>query len=133
MIIDHIGLTVSDFAVSNAFYTACLKPLNIALIVELEEGWVGFGRNDEAGFWFGPAGPDEQAQQPMHIAFVAQTRAEVDAFYASAIASGGQCNGKPGLREIYHPNYYGAFVTDPDGHNIEAVCHSLEINEQLIF
>ena len=60
----------------------------------------------------------------LHIAFRAQSRTKVDEFYKAAIAAGGQCNGKPGLREIYHPNYYGAFVIDPDGHNIEAVCHT---------
>lgn len=119
MIIDHIGLAVSDYAVSKAFYTACLKPLNIELVVEVD-GWAGFGRDGQGGFWFGP---DETVQEPMHIAFAAETRAEVDAFYAAAIEAGAQDNGKPGLREIYHPNYYGAFVLDPDGHNLEAVCH----------
>lgn len=122
MIIDHIGVAVSDYAVSKAFYTACLKPLNVELVVEIE-GWAGFGRDGKGEFWFGP---DETIQQPMHIAFLANTRAEVDAFYTAALAAGGKCNGEPGLREIYHPDYYGAFVVDPDGHNVEAVCHQPE-------
>jgi len=121
MIIDHIGLAVSDYKKSRAFYTACLKPLNITLIMEIEEGWAGYGRDENPEFWFGP---EETIQQPMHIAFRAANRAEVDAFYTAAIAAGGKCNGQPGLREVYHPNYYGAFIIDPDGHNIEAVCHA---------
>ena len=121
MLIDHIGLAISDYEISKTFYMACLKPLNIELIVEIDEGWAGFGRDDKAEFWFGP---DDKVQHPMHIAFHAETRAQVDAFYQAALAAGGQDNGKPGLRKIYHPMYYGAFVLDPDGHNIEAVCHT---------
>lgn len=122
MIIDHIGVAVSDYAVSKAFYTACLKPLNVEMVVEIDD-WAGFGRGDKGEFWFGS---DETVQTPMHIAFLAETRAEVDEFYKAALAAGGTCNGKPGLREIYHPDYYGAFVVDPDGHNVEAVCHKPE-------
>ena len=88
------------------------------------EGWAGFGDNKEkAEFWFGP---DEKANLPMHIAFLAKNHQQVDEFYAEAIAAGATCNGKPGIREIYHPNYYGAFVIDLNGHNLEAVCHSPE-------
>ena len=106
---------------SKAFYLACLEPLGIELVVELEdENWVGLGRDGKGEFWFGP---DDKVQHPMHIAFRADTRAQVDAFYQAALAAGGQDNGAPGVREIYHPDYYGAFVLDPDGHNIEAVCH----------
>ncbi|MGB1257158.1 MAG: VOC family protein [Thiolinea sp.] len=124
MLIDHIGLAVSNYEASKSFYTACLKPLNIELLVELEnEDWAGFGRGDKAEFWFGW---DETVQHPMHIAFHAENRAQVDAFYQAALAAGGQDNGAPGIREIYHPDYYGAFVLDPDGHNIEAVCHQAE-------
>ncbi len=119
MIIDHIGLSVSDFSASKAFYAACLSPLGIECAMEVQ-GWAGFGRDGKPEFWFGESdGP----QKPMHIAFLARNRAEVDAFYAAAIEAGADDNGAPGLREIYHPNYYGAFVIGPDGHNIEAVCH----------
>jgi catechol 2,3-dioxygenase-like lactoylglutathione lyase family enzyme len=119
MIIDHIGLLVSDYEKSRDFYSKCLAPLNIGLIMEIE-GWAGFGRKQKPEFWFGAQGA---AQQPMHIAFSADSRKQVDQFYHAALAAGAQDNGAPGIREIYHPNYYGAFVIDPDGHNIEAVCH----------
>lgn len=122
MIIDHIGFVVSDYEKSKGFYTACLKPLGIGIVMEVE-GWAGFGKNEKPEFWFGPHG---DAQKPMHIAFTADTRKQVDDFYNAALAAGGKDNGKPGIREIYHPNYYGAFVFDPDGHNIEAVCHKPE-------
>ena len=123
MIIDHIGIAVSNYDKSLDFYTKALAPLGIFLVIEIE-GWAGFGNNKEkAEFWFGP---DEKAHNPMHIAFLAESRKQVDEFYTAAIAEGATCNGKPGVREIYHPNYYGAFVIDPDGHNIEAVCHKPE-------
>jgi catechol 2,3-dioxygenase-like lactoylglutathione lyase family enzyme len=119
MIIDHMGFAVSDYAKSKAFYAKCLAPLNIELIMEVQ-GWAGFGKDNKPAFWFG-----QQADAPkaIHIAFVAETRAQVDRFYAAALAAGGKDNGAPGIREHYHPNYYGAFVFDPDGNNIEAVCH----------
>ena len=119
MIIDHIGVSVSDYERSKDFYSACLAPLDIRLIVEIE-GWAGFGKDGIPQFWFGP---DSTVQLPMHIAFSAESSAVVDSFYEAAIAAGATDNGKPGLREIYRPNYYGAFVLDPDGHNVEAVCH----------
>ncbi len=119
MIIDHIGFSVSDYEKSKAFYTSVLATLNIKLVMEVQ-GWAGFGIGQKAEFWFGP---DEYVHRPMHIAFAAQTREQVDKFYEAAIAAGATDNGKPGLREIYHPDYYGAFVIDLDGHNIEAVCH----------
>jgi len=119
MIIDHIGLVVSDFEKSKAFYQDCLAPLDITLVMEVA-GWAGFGSKGKPDFWFGSQG---EAHKSMHIAFVAANRAAVDRFYQAALAAGGQDNGPPGIREIYHPNYYGAFVFDPDGHNIEAVCH----------
>lgn len=120
MLIDHIGIAVSDYTASKMFYSKVLAPLDIELIVEVQ-GWAGFGRDGKAEFWFGP---DELPQLPMHIAFAADTREQVNRFYEVALAAGAQANGAPGVREIYHPNYYGAFVLDPDGHNIEAVCHS---------
>jgi catechol 2,3-dioxygenase-like lactoylglutathione lyase family enzyme len=119
MIIDHVGLAVSDSQRSRAFYTAALAPLGIGLVMEAE-GWTGYGRAGKPEFWFGEGG---EPQRPMHIAFAALNRKQVDAFHAAALAAGGTDNGPPGIREIYHPDYYGAFVLDPDGHNIEAVCH----------
>lgn len=123
MIIDHIGIAVSDYDKSLDFYTKALAPLGIFLVVEIE-GWAGFGKNkDKAEFWFGP---DQKAHNPLHIAFSATNRQQVDAFYTASIEAGAICDGKLGLREIYHPNYYSCFVIDPDGHNIEAVCHNPE-------
>ena len=119
MLIDHIGLAVSDYDRSKQFYSKVLATLEIELIAEVQ-GWAGFGKNGKAEFWFGI---DEKAQHPMHIAFLAESREKVNQFYNAAIAAGAKDNGMPGLREIYHADYYGAFVTDPDGHNIEAVCH----------
>lgn len=122
MIIDHIGFAITNKAKSDAFYAQALAPLGIDRIAEVE-GWVGYGKNSKPEFWFGE---HDTPHPPMHIAFGADTRAEVDAFYAAAMAAGGTDNGAPGIRTIYHPNYYGAFVIDPDGHNIEAVCHASE-------
>ena len=119
MIIDHIGIAISDYDRSKQFYSKSLAPLNIELIAEVQ-GWAGFGKNGKAEFWFGP---DHKIQSPMHIAFVAESREQVNQFYEAAIAAGAKDNGKPGIREIYHADYYGAFVIDPYGHNIEAVCH----------
>ncbi len=122
MIIDHIGLSVSDTEASKRFYTAALAPLGIGPMSE-GGGWVGFGRDHAPQFWFGPG---QAPQKPMHIAFVAENRAQVRAFHAAALQAGGRDNGAPGIRAQYHPHYYGAFVIGPDGHNIEAVCHRPE-------
>jgi catechol 2,3-dioxygenase-like lactoylglutathione lyase family enzyme len=119
MIIDHMGIAVTDVARSKAFFSQALAPLDIVLIKEVA-GWVGFGRGGKPEFWFGAG---EQPQRPMHLAFAADSRAAVRAFHEAALAAGGTDNGPPGIREIYHPNYYGAFVIGPDGHNVEAVCH----------
>ena len=119
MIIDHIEVTISNYERSKVFYTKVLAPLNLELIAEID-GWAGIGRDDRAGFWFGT---DDHIQPPTHIAFSAKTREQVDQFYEAAIQAGGICNGKPGLRPTYHANYYGTFILDLDGHNIEAVCH----------
>ena len=124
MIIDHIGLAISNYKKSKEFYSKALAPLKIELLAE-DQGWAGFGKNGKPDFWFGE---DEKVQHPMHIAFLAESREEVNQFYEAAIAAGAKNNGKPGIREIYHPNYYGAFVIDPDGHNIEVVCHK-EVDE----
>jgi len=122
MILDHIGVSVGDVARSKEFYANVLAPLGIELILEVH-GWVGFGKKGKPEFWFGEL---QDAQLPMHIAFAANNREEVRQFYQAAIEAGGIDNGPPGLREIYHPNYYGAFVLDTDSHNIEAVSHAPE-------
>jgi catechol 2,3-dioxygenase-like lactoylglutathione lyase family enzyme len=121
MILDHVGITVSDFAKARAFYAAALAPLGIREVMVFEQ-FGGFGR-DRPEFWIGE-GLAAQPQPRVHVAFAAATRADVDAFHRAAIAAGGTDNGGPGLRPHYHPNYYGAFVLDADGHNIEAVCHA---------
>lgn len=133
--IDHIGLTVRDLEASKAFYDAAFASLGIDVVmsVSAEEtgahAFLGYGpradgRDIQAGkpsFWIGGG---ETLTGPMHVAFTAATRAAVDAFHAAAMAAGGLDNGPPGLRPHYHPNYYGAFVLDPDGRNVEAVCHA---------
>jgi len=122
MIIDHIGLAVSDYGKSKDFLSKALAPLGISVVMEVE-GWAGLGKAGKPELWFGEhTGP----HAPMHIAFIAENRAQVRAFYSAALAAGGTDNGPPGVREIYHPHYYGAFVIGPDGHNIEAVCHTAE-------
>ena len=120
--IDHTGLTVADIAMSKAFYRAALGPLGYALIMEWEQ-YAGFGVPPKPDFWIGQG---KANVPPIHVAFRAQNRKEVDAFYKAAMAAGGRDNGPPGLRPHYHENYYGAFVLDPDGHNVEAVCHTPE-------
>jgi catechol 2,3-dioxygenase-like lactoylglutathione lyase family enzyme len=119
--IDHVGVSVTDYVRSRAFYVASLRPLGYELVMEVTEvGWGGFGQGGKPDFWIGGR---ERTAPPVHVAFRAADRATVRAFYEAAIAAGGQDNGGPGLRPEYHPDYYGAFVRDPDGHNIEAVCH----------
>jgi catechol 2,3-dioxygenase-like lactoylglutathione lyase family enzyme len=118
--IDHVGVTVSDFARSKAFYRAALAPLGYGVLMEWETV-AGFGVAPKPDFWIGKGMPNAP---PIHVAFRAETRAQVDAFHRAALAAGGRDNGAPGLRPHYHPNYYGAFVLDPDGHNVEAVCHT---------
>jgi catechol 2,3-dioxygenase-like lactoylglutathione lyase family enzyme len=122
MIIDHIGLAVSDYDRSKQFFCCALAPLGIELIMEVQ-GWAGLGKAGKPELWFGMGA---HAHSPMHIAFIADNRNQVRAFHAAALAAGGTDNGPPGIREVYHPNYYGAFVIGPDGHNVEAVCHRPE-------
>jgi catechol 2,3-dioxygenase-like lactoylglutathione lyase family enzyme len=124
--IDHLGFSVSDYARARAFYEKALAPLGYVLVMETtaqETGKpaAGFGADGKPDFWIGDEG---KLDKPLHIAIVAEDRATVDAFYRAALAAGGRDNGPPGVRPQYHPNYYGAFVLDPDGHNIEAVCHT---------
>jgi catechol 2,3-dioxygenase-like lactoylglutathione lyase family enzyme len=124
--IDHISFGVTDFAKSAAFYTAAFAPLGVTRLfdVPLEHtGGVnvtGYG-DDRPWFWITA---DKATSGTLHIALQAKSNAAVDAFYTAAIKAGGACNGAPGPRPHYHENYYGAFILDPDGHNIEAVCHA---------
>jgi len=127
-VIDHIGIPVSDYARAKAFYGKTLAPLGYGIVMEVQQHEndapaAGFGADGKPDFWIGGEGA---LNKPVHIAIAAKTRAMVDAFYQAALAAGGKDNGPPGLRPHYHPNYYGAFVLDPDGHNIEAVCHSAD-------
>ena len=116
---DHIGFGVTNLAASKDFYLKALQPIGAALVMEGPYG-VGIGCDNKPTLWLHEA---KQGSTPMHLAFAASSRAQVDRFYAAALAAGGRDNGAPGLRTIYHPDYYGAFVFDPDGHNVEVVCH----------
>jgi catechol 2,3-dioxygenase-like lactoylglutathione lyase family enzyme len=126
---DHVSLVVSDYAKSKAFYREALAPTGHARVVELLPG--AAGHSESAGFchvdgsdlWITQGAAVTPA---IHIAFRVPKRAAVDAFHQAALAAGGRDNGGPGLRPRYHANYYGAYVLDPDGHNIEAVCHEAE-------
>ncbi|MBU1383985.1 MAG: VOC family protein [Alphaproteobacteria bacterium] len=121
--IDHLALDVTDIARSRAFYAAALAPLGFRILAEERDG-------DSTVVMFGVEGPEfviadkERPGEGNHVAFRAETRAEVNAFHAAALKAGGRDNGAPGLRDNYGPNYYAAFVLDPDGFNIEAVCHA---------
>lgn len=124
--LDHIGFPVTDYERSKAFYAAALAPLGIGLLIDMDlsdhdgpAGYAGFGV-ERPQFWIGTGKP---LSGRLHVAFAAADRAQVRAFYAAALAAGAADNGPPGLRPHYHANYYGAFVLDPDGHNIEAVSH----------
>jgi catechol 2,3-dioxygenase-like lactoylglutathione lyase family enzyme len=126
--LDHVGFKVSDFERSKAFYAAALAPLGYALVMEVtpemtgtDSRHAGFGVAGKPDFWIGTG---ETTRGSLHIALAAASRAVVDAFHAAALAAGATDNGAPGPRPHYHANYYGAFVRDPDGHNIEAVCHA---------
>ncbi len=116
---DHLGFGVTNLAESKAFFLKALQPLGVELAMEGPYG-VGIGQNKKPSLWLSET---KETPAHLHLAFVATSRAEVDAFYEAALAAGGKDNGAPGLRPHYHPNYYGAFVIGPDGHNVEAVCH----------
>ena len=124
-ILDHIGFPITDYGRSLAFYKQSLAPLGIVMLKEVSlsedgaDGYAGFGRQ-RPQFWIGTGSP---LKGRLHVAFAATSREQVQAFYEAALAAGGRDNGPPGLRPHYHENYYGAFVLDPDGHNIEAVTH----------
>jgi catechol 2,3-dioxygenase-like lactoylglutathione lyase family enzyme len=119
-VLDHVGLDVSDYDRSKAFYEKALAPLGLKLMMEPIPGVGGFGK-DFPFFWIGNRG--RSPQSGVHVAFRTEDRGTVDAFHAAALEAGATDNGGPGVREIYHPSYYGAFVLDPDGNNVEAVCH----------
>ena len=118
--LDHVTIGVTDIGRSMAFYDRALKPLGIGRLYGEGETFAGYGIGRKAFFWIGLR---DQVTTGAHIAFSAADRAAVDAFHAAALAAGGCDNGPPGLRLQYHAHYYGAFVLDPDGHNIESVCH----------
>ena len=124
--IDHTGVGVSDYERSKRFYTDALAPIGYTMLMEVPKeftggvGVAGFGEAPKPDFWIHGGEPNKP---PIHVAFRVDSRALVDAFYKAAIEAGGTDNGPPGLRPHYHQHYYGAFVRDPDGHNIEAVCH----------
>jgi len=126
--IDHIGFPASDYARSRGFYDSAPAPVGYTLFIVIDTATTesgspaaGFGRQGKPDFWIGGEGG---LKGVLHVAIAADDRRTVDAFYRAALAAGGRDNGAPGLRPQYHPNYYGAFVLDPDGHNIEAVCHA---------
>jgi len=127
--IDHIGLSVSDFDAAKRFYVAALAPLRMSVIMEFgkevtgDQPVAGLGADGKPFLWIAGGG---KTTPHIHLAIRAETRAQVDAFHKAALAAGGTDNGAPGLRPMYHPNYYGAFVFDPDGNNVEAVCHDPE-------
>ena len=121
-ILDHLGVCVTDFERSKAFYQAALAPLGLAIMMEFpgDGSACGFGRAGKPAFWISGGA---KTSPRVHVAFAAPSREAVDAFYKAALAAGATDNGAPGIRAHYHPNYYAAFVLDPDGHNIEAVYH----------
>jgi catechol 2,3-dioxygenase-like lactoylglutathione lyase family enzyme len=127
--LDHIGFAVKDLQRARGFYQAALAPLGLDILLEFtgeqtgKNAHVGFGTNDKPFFWIGTGQPLEGR---FHVAFTAETRGAVDAFYSAALKAGAVDNGPPGVREYFHPHYYSAFVVDPEGHNIEAVCHNAE-------
>jgi len=116
---DHIGFGVSSLAESKAFFLQALRPLDVTVVMEGPYG-VGMGRDRKPTLWL-----SETSERPahLHLAFTAETRRQVDEFHRAALLAGAKDNGAPGLRPHYHPDYYGAFVIGPDGHNVEVVCH----------
>ena len=117
-VLDHVGLAVSDLAAARAFYAAALEPLGLGVVMEFP-GVMALGLPEQPELWMHQGAPSA----PVHIAFHAADRDRVDAFHAAALQAGGTDNGAPGLRPQYHPGYYGAYVLDPDGNNVEAVHH----------
>jgi catechol 2,3-dioxygenase-like lactoylglutathione lyase family enzyme len=118
-VLDHVIINVSDYDGARAFYEQALDPLGVGVIIEADQ-MCGFGEDGKPYLWIAERG---EASSPVHVALAAVDHPAVDAFHAAAIADGGTENGPPGVRPHYHRNYYGAFVLDADGNNIEAVCH----------
>ncbi|SHO56799.1 VOC family protein [Vibrio quintilis] len=132
--IDHLSTYATNFDATKSFYQAAFAPLGYTIQMEFVAEWnqsfptqrmCAFGPEEKPAFWIIET---KEEFTPRHIAFAAKSRTEVDHFYEQAMAHGGEDNGKPGLRPMYHENYYGAFVIDPDGNNVEAVCHTPELN-----
>ena len=121
--LDHVGFAVADYERSKAFYEKALAPLGLKLFMELSGASAGFGKDDGDGVVFFIDAHGEPVRGRLHIALRAESRPQVDAFHAAAIEAGGTDNGAPGVRATYHADYYGGYVLDPDGNNIEAVCH----------
>ena len=122
--LDHLSIQCAEVTASGAFSDAVLAPLDVGRVMDFGDV-VGFGADAKPEFWIGPRATGEGFRES-HIAFAAGTRAQVDAFFAAAVATGAHVLHEPRLWPEYHPNYYGAFVRDPDGNNVEAVCHSPE-------
>jgi catechol 2,3-dioxygenase-like lactoylglutathione lyase family enzyme len=122
--IDHVSLHVSDYGKSKRFFERALAPLGYAVIMEFGGAVAGLGAAGKPDFWIAQGDAEGGAGKPIHVAFASSNRTTVDAFYHAALAAGGRDNGAPGLRPQYHANYYGAFVIDPDGNNLETVCHA---------
>jgi catechol 2,3-dioxygenase-like lactoylglutathione lyase family enzyme len=122
--LDHVGINVSDYDRSRDFYERSLAPLGFSLLMEPIPRTGGFGSDGKPWFWISEE--RKPVTENVHVAFAVPDRATVDAFHAAALEAGGTDNGAPGIREIYHPAYYGAYVLDPDGNNVEAVCHKPE-------
>lgn len=120
--IDHVKLFVGDLGRSKSFYLCALEPLGYTLMMELGPLGLAFGR-ERPELWIAPV-PASELPTSAHVALRAGSRAAVEAFHAAALAAGAADNGAPGPRTHYHPTYYGAFVLDPDGNNLEAVCHA---------
>jgi catechol 2,3-dioxygenase-like lactoylglutathione lyase family enzyme len=118
-VFDHVGIGVSNLKASKTFFLEALAPIGMGAVMEVSDA-VGLGQGRKPSFWLGQS---DVQPAPLHLAFTAQTRAQVDEFYRRALASGGKDNGPPGLRPHYHAHYYAAFVIGPDGHNVEVVCH----------
>ena len=121
--LDHLGIQCSDVDVSAAFYDSVLAPLGAMRLAEPMPGFIGFGVPPKPDFWLGPLSDDATGWREDHIAFVANDRAAGRAFFDAAVAAGADVLHEPQEFPIYHPGYYGAFVRDPDGNNVEAVCH----------
>ena len=124
--LDHLGIQCNDVAASAAFYEAVLAPLGGRRLMEPIPGTIGFGVPPKPTFWIGPLSDDHTGWRENHISFVAASRAEVRDFFDAAVAVGAEVLHEPKEWPIYHPGYYGAFVRDPDGNNVEAVCHDPE-------